>query len=631
MEIYDKLVSMNDEFAQAAVEQQVLDPASRFYGGVIDPANGIAWPSHGGTPKDMAIWACALVNEDSRFYHEETLLKRLELAAQFMLRSQHADGSISPPWTNLHSPPDTAFVVSGLAQVYELLCTHAAEYAPVRKAAEDIRLFLERTIPVLLTGGCHTPNHRWVLCSALGFMYKLTGRSELKERAEAWLAEGIDCTQDGEWTERSNGIYNAVSDIVLIFAAEQLELPELLEPVRRNLRMMAYLIHPDGEVVTDYSGRQDFGSPFDLSGYFLAAKWLAYRDKDPLFEAIAELAGRSLRHPGGLPNHALLGLLRYPELRQPAVPPVPLPEDYRVVLNRSFPREHYLSGMEAAGHHGRIYHSKLHPDFGAPIARHRHGKTSATVMAEANSFFALRHGNVRLLAVQLASAFAPGYVKLEQMEELELEQGKSQEQSQKQGEGLLKKQAAEEIQEQRNVQGQGKAQENEQERGLRAKSGYRLTATERKGYYAPVAKELLPETARGPVSPWYLLPHHRREVTHEQQHRVEVEVLETAEGWSLRVQCAREEPILTQLTFLFGQETEMTGGEAVEQAENGMLFWKQGKVRLSSGEDWIELNGGVMEHKAAGLNNTGVPVNCRALVVNLLTPYDRTFELKLSH
>ncbi|MBW7462267.1 hypothetical protein K0U00_50270, partial [Paenibacillus sepulcri] len=111
----------------------------------------------------------------------------------------------------------------------------------------------------LLTGGCHTPNHRWVITAALGFMYKLTGQPELKERAEQWLAEGIDCTEDGEWTERSNGIYNAVSDIVLFYAAELFNLPDLLEPVRKNLRMMAHMIHPDGEVVTDYSGRQDFG------------------------------------------------------------------------------------------------------------------------------------------------------------------------------------------------------------------------------------------------------------------------------------------------------------------------------------------------------------------------------------
>lgn len=580
MEIYDKLVLMNDEFAQAAMEDQVLDPTSRFYGGVIEPASGIAWPSHGGTPKDMAIWACALVNGDSRFYHEDALLERLELAAQFMLRSQHEDGSISPPWTNLHSPPDTAFVVSGLAQVYKLIEAHAVEYPRVRKAATDIRLFLERTIPVLLTGGCHTPNHRWVLCSALGFMHKLTGRPELKERAEAWLAEGIDCTEDGEWTERSNGIYNTVSDIVLVYAAEQLERPELLEPVRRNLRMMAYLIHPGGDVVTDYSGRQDFGSPFDLSGYFLAAKWLAHRDKDPLFEAIAELAGRSLSHPGGLPNQALLGLLRDPELRKPAVQPGRLPDSYRVVINGGFPRELYLSGLEAAGHHGRICHSKLHPDFGAPIARYRRGETSATVMTAANSFFALRHGQVRLLAVQLASAFAPGYVKLQQLEELE--------------------------------QGQG----------------YRLTATERKGYYAPVAKELLPETAQGPVSPWYLLPHHLRAITHEQQHRVEIEIKETEEGWNLRIRCEREEPILTQLSFLIGPESELSG-EALEPAASG-FFWKQGKVRLTSGEHWIELDGGVNEHRALGINNTGHPADCRALIVNLLTPYDRTFELQLS-
>lgn len=577
--IYEKLVFMNDVLAQEAMEHQVLDKDSRFYGGVTDPANGIAWPSHGGTPKDMAVWACSLVNGDSRFYHDEALLHRLELAAEFMLRSQHGDGSISPPWTNLHSPPDTAFVVGGLAQVYELLNAHADAYRQIRKAAADIRRFLERTVPVLLTGGCHTPNHRWVLCSALGFMHRLTGRTELKERAEQWLAEGIDCTEDGEWTERSNGIYNPVSDIVLYFAAERLERSELLEPVRRNLRMMAYLIHSDGDVVTDYSGRQDFGSPFNLSGYFLVAKLLARRDKDPLFEALAELAGRSLKHPGWLPNNALLGLLCDPELRESAVQPGPLPESYRVVINGGFPRERYLSGMEAAGHHGRIYHGKLHPDFGAPIARHRRGATSATVMTEANSFFALRHGSARLLAVQVASSFGPGFVKPQRMEEL--------------------------------------------------KQGYRLDATEKKGYYGPVAKEHLPETACGPVSPWYLLPHHLREITHEQRHRVEIEVMETGQGWSIRVRCDRQEPILTQISFLFGREGEWSGGE-LEQAANGIFYWKRGTVRLTSGKDWIELDGGANEHRAKGLNNTSYPADCRTLIVNVLTPYDRTFELRLS-
>lgn len=579
MAIYDKLVAANDEFAQMAMEHQVLDKESRFHGGIVDPANGLAWPSHGGTPKDMATWACALVNKDSRFYHDDELVHRLELAAEFMLRSQHEDGSISPPWTNLHSPPDTAFVVSGLAQVYALLSSHADRYERLQKVVADIYTFLERTIPVLLTGGCHTPNHRWVISSALGFMYKLTGRKELKARAEEWIAEGMDCTEDGEWTERSNGIYNAVSNIVLYYAAEQLERPELLEPVRRNLRMMAYLVHPDGEVVTDYSGRQDFGHAHDMSGYFLCAKLMAHRDQDPLFEALAELAGRSLKHPGGLPNHALLGLLRYPKLLESTVEASALPDSYGVILNGGFAREHYLSGMEAAGHHGRIYHSKLHPDFGAPIARYRRGATSTTVMTETNSFFALRHGAVRLLGVQIASSFGPGFVKPSRLETLD--------------------------------------------------QGVRLSALEKKGYYGPVSKEDLPETASGLVSPWYLLPHHLRKVTHEQQHQVEIMLEETEIGWSIRVRCQREEPILTQISFVLGKEGVLAGGD-LEQIAGETYFWKQGPVRLAAGADWIELEGGAYEHWAMGINNAGYPADYRTLLVNVLTPYDQTFELRLS-
>lgn len=577
MEIYEKLVSMNDHWVKDGMDHQVQGSASRFYGGVTDPVNGIAWPSHGGTPMVMALWASALINEDSRFYHDKELLISLELGARYMLRFQHDDGTISPPWTNMHSPPDTAFVVCGLAQVYELLAAHAWE--PLRQVAEDIRLFLERTVPALLTGGCHTPNHRWVITAALGFMYKLTGRTELKERANQWLAEGMDCTEDGEWTERSNGIYNAVSDIVLFYAAELFDRPELLEPVRRNLRMMAYMIHPDGEVVTDYSGRQDFGSNYDMGSYFLVAKLMASLDREPQFAAIAELAGDALKHPGWLPNNALIGLLRYQELRDCTVQPVELPDLYRVVINDGYPRERYLSGIEAAGHGGRIYHSRLHLDFGAPVARHRSGATSATVITETNSFFALRHGAARLLAVQIATSFEPGFVKLKRLEELE--------------------------------------------------SGYRLTATESKGYYGPVPKRDLPESAGGAVSPWYLLPHHLREVTHEQQHQVEVVLTESEQGWKIRVRCEQPEVLMTQISFVLGNEGVLSG-KGLMPAAAGTQFWEKGTVRLTAGSDWMELDGGAHEHRAKALNNTSYPVDCQTLIVNLMTPYDRTFDIRLS-
>lgn len=575
--MYEKLVAVNDGWVSQGIDNQIMDGGSRFYGGVADQDNGIAWPTHTGTTAVMAIWACALVCEDSRYYHDEMLRERLELAAAFIVRMQHEDGSISPGWTNMHSPPDTAFAVVGAAQQLELLERH--DWAALEGIRGRLRTFLERSAPALLTGGCHTPNHRWVLTAALAFVYKLTGDERLIARAEQWLAEGIDCTEDGEWTERSNGIYNGVSDIMLFHAAELLGRPELLEPVRRNLRMMAYLIHPDGEVVTDYSGRQDFGHKFDLSSYFLASCLMAHRDQDPLFAAMAELGAEAMDHPGASSNNGFIGYLLHPELRESTVEAGSLPDHYRVVINGQFDRKRYLRLMESAGHGGRIFHSRLHPEFGAPVARQREGKTSVTVMSENNSFFALRHGAARLLGVQVSSSFEPGFIKMNELEQLE--------------------------------------------------SGYAMSGTETKGYYGPIAGEQLPRTAGDPVSPWYLLPHQLREVTHLQEHHVRIELAEKPDGWKLRVQCDKPDVLVTQISFVFGKEGIFEGGE-LAPAETGTQFWKDGTVRFTSGSDWIEVDGGAHEHRAKSIRGASFPADCQTLVVNVLTPYDRTFRIRLS-
>ncbi|TCN01101.1 hypothetical protein EV294_101553 [Paenibacillus sp. BK033] len=575
--MYEKLVAVNDDWVAPGLDNQIKDSQSRFYGGVADPDSGIPFPTHTGTLAVMAIWGCALVNSDSRYYHDGQLLASLEKAAAFIVRQQHADGTISPGWTNMHSPPDTAFAVVGLAQLYELLDKH--EWKALEPVCLKIRRFLEQSVPAMLTGGCHTPNHRWVLTAALGFLYALTGNEALIARAEAWLAEGMDCTEDGEWTERSNGIYNGVSDVMLFHTAELLGRPELLEPVRRNLRMMAYLIHPEGEVVTDYSGRQDFGHKYDMSGYLFVACLMAEYDKDPLFAALAKLGAESSTHPGAIPNNALLGLLLHPELRTPSVEAGRLPESYKVVINGKFDRKHYLGRMDAAGHGGKIYHSRLHPEFGAPVARQRDGRTSVTVMAETNSFFALRHGKAKLLGVQVSSSFEPGFIKMNELDQ--------------------------------------------------AENGYRLSGSETKGYYGPIAADKLPESAAEQVSPWYLLPHQLREVTHLQQHQVEVELTETVEGWRLRVSCGKPDVLLTQISFIFGKDGELSGGDRTP-AETGTEFWKEGIVTFMAGEDWIQLDGGAHEHRMKSIRGAAYPADCQTLVVNVLTPYDRTFDIRLS-
>ena len=159
--------------------------------------------------------------------------------------------------------------------------------------------------------------------------------------------------------------------------------------------------------------------------------------------------------------------------------------------------------------------------------------------------------------------------------------------------------------------------------------GYRLTATEKKGYYGPVAQEHLPATSKGPVSPWYLFPHHLREMTHEQSHRVEVLVTETETGWRINVRCAEQDLILTQLSFVFAIEGSFTG-ECVETGPVATQLWSGDSVRYTAGEDWLELTGGAAQHQARSLNNVSYPAGCQTLLVNLLTPYDHTFEITLS-
>ena len=154
----------------------------------------------------MALWAAHWLMRLQRYYHDEELLRRLELAAAFIVREQHEDGTISPGWTNMHSPPDTAFAVVGLGAAAMNCWKHDMGALETEARADIRKLFSELSAPALLTGGCHTPNHRWVLTAALAFLHRLTGNAELIARADQWLAEGMDCTEDGEWTERSNGI-----------------------------------------------------------------------------------------------------------------------------------------------------------------------------------------------------------------------------------------------------------------------------------------------------------------------------------------------------------------------------------------------------------------------------------------
>ena len=212
---------------------QVRDESSRDYGGYLPPDLGYVEPGtsagHGGA---LLLLYC---NPDSRYHRDPGILRSATLYLRHLLGAQHEDGTIDLRCTNFHCSSTIAFTIQGFGYVWRVLDSRGAETAEERETWAMARRYIERSAEGMLNGGFHTPNHRWVLVSALSLLYRILGDERLRAEAELYLREGIDSDADGEYTERSVGVYNVAVNRSLLIASEELEMPELLEPVCRNL------------------------------------------------------------------------------------------------------------------------------------------------------------------------------------------------------------------------------------------------------------------------------------------------------------------------------------------------------------------------------------------------------------
>ncbi|QGH33613.1 hypothetical protein GI584_06100 [Gracilibacillus salitolerans] len=572
MNWYNQLVHKNDENTKMYIKHQVNDRNSRYFGGIINLSTGIPSPSHTGTGSVIGSWVCSYVNKDSEYYHQMKLKEKIEYALDYMLNQQHEDGTISPGWTNYHSPPDTAFIITGFAQLYWLLQKDGAE-----ELKKKIKLFLQRTIPAMLTGGCHTPNHRWVLASALSNLYTIFNKPELKQRAEEWLQEGMDITEDGEWTERSNGIYNAVSNICLYHTASLLGKPELFNYIRKNLDMMKFLVHPNGEVVTDYSGRQDLGNTFDLSPYHLIYRLMAFKDENPQYMAMADLALENFKDIGPVNNHIMLGYLAFPFIQDEGIERDELPKEYELFINENYNVKDNLNKMETVGHHSKIKHSSMHTSFGAQTVRYRKNDISATIMGMNPSFFSLRHGNIKLLGTQIYTSFSPGVIEFDSVERID--------------------------------------------------GGYRLSTVLEKGYTGPLP--ISSRSMRSDTSVWYLLPHQLRESTHTQTHRVWVDIKREENEWTIQLQTDGLRDVFIQAVFIFDSNIKIKGN-GIEKIEENNYFWKNDSLVIQDEHDKMTLLTGGYEHWQKSLGDISASKNLQIYRVNLVSPSKKQFKLFLS-
>ncbi|MGD0696330.1 MAG: hypothetical protein ABSB82_16025 [Terriglobia bacterium] len=324
----------------------------------------------GATAGFLSSLAAVFLAPESRYHRSADLLERMERAGEHLVRVQHPDGTIDLPTTNFGSPPDTAFVLEPLCLAAEVL--RARNYGETQRLEATLETFIRRAAFALTFGGVHTPNHRWVVVAALARCHHLFPDSRYLTRLDQWLAEGIDLDEEGQFTERSTGIYNAVTDRALLTAGRLLDRPALFEPVRKNLETMIYFLHSNDEVATDISRRQDRFHPATLRPYYQAYRFLALHDQNGLFATVTrDIERKHLPELGG----ELIYFLESPELRQDLPRGEMLPDNY----------------------------DKFFPSSG--FAHIRRGDRSATMLGGDSRFFSFRHGGAVVEAVRLASAF----------------------------------------------------------------------------------------------------------------------------------------------------------------------------------------------------------------------------------
>lgn len=361
------LIKLNDQGFENLFSAQVMDGSKKSYGAIKD-GDGI--PNVQSSGHFVAKSAIALANVESKFYQSTDLLKKVDLAVQYLLKAQHSDGTIDLLSTNFHSPPDTAFSVEKLAPAYTFL--KASKTKGIEPALSNLKTFLQRAGESLIVGGIHTPNHRWVVSAALCKLNELWPDPRYIQRAEQWLLEHIDLDPDGQYTEKSTGGYTPLVNRVLIIMANGLKKPEILDAVRKNLNMTMYYVHPNGEVVTEASNRQDKGTIGTLENYYFSYRYLALLDNNGQYAAMCRLIEKSC-----FPKMvgALDAYLENPALWKELPADQALPTSY----------------ARAFAHSG--------------VARIRRGHWDATILSNNAGFLTFQKGKAVLQGLRIAASF----------------------------------------------------------------------------------------------------------------------------------------------------------------------------------------------------------------------------------
>ena len=244
---------------------------------------------------------------------------------------------------NFDSSPDAGFILQAMCPALYPLGANPVEaglaegaltsptLAPSSQGWEEggwgrrVEAFLRRMVAGTLTGGFHTPNHRWVMSAGLALAEKCFPdlSEQIRPVIESYLAEGFDLNADSAWIERSAGVYDAICAKSLLILAEcGYERETCLEAVQRNLTLNLQLFHADGTIETGLSRRQDHGTRAVPSSLIVPLLWAGTLVNEPRFLQAAAF----LQEKSSCDGYSLTQFLR--QYGEPGAIEPRLPDDY---------------------------------------------------------------------------------------------------------------------------------------------------------------------------------------------------------------------------------------------------------------------------------------------------------------
>lgn len=298
---YLRIVACADAALPRTLSRVSVNP-DNMYRGAMDDMTYLIEP---GSATGLVSYLCALYAcADSQHHKDPALLMPIINAAEQTVRTAYPDGTSDLLATNFFTP--ATFELQSLCRGYRIFKAHMGSTPKEMEAHNAMLKAVETLARGCLNGGFHTPNHRWVECAALVMSYNILKWPELMDKCRAYLSEGIDCDEYGEFTERSMGVYNPINVNSMMVMAEEGSMTELYEYAKRNLDLTFSYLDGDGSVFTKNSRRQDKGNDVTYPAHvwyylylwagekFGNAKYLKFADR--MFEE-SIMAGRGMTCP----------------------------------------------------------------------------------------------------------------------------------------------------------------------------------------------------------------------------------------------------------------------------------------------------------------------------------------------